>query len=95
MTQAGQIIAIDIVESVCGLTDIPFVTINSQTGAGVQIKPILSFTKVQDSSSIGEIDESLRSSTVISVDINEGEEAISEISALAQRNIVRVIDCVS
>ncbi len=89
MTQAGQIIAIDLVESVCGLTDIPVVTINSPTGAGAQIKPILSFSKIEDSTD--PIDQRLPE-TVIFADISEGEETIA---ALAQRNIVRVIDCVS
>ena len=89
MTQAGQIIGIDLVESVCGLTDIPVITINSPTGAGAQIKPILSFSKIEDS--IDPIDQRLPE-TVIFADISEGQETIA---ALAQRNIVRVIDCVS
>jgi len=92
MTQAGQIIGIDLVESVCGLTDIPVITINSPTGAGAQIKPILSFSKIEDSiDPIDPIDQRLPE-TVIFADISEGQETIA---ALAQRNIVRVIDCVS
>jgi hypothetical protein len=91
MTQQGQIIGIDIVENVCGLTDIPDININSNNGDGVQIKPILTFTKVEDSSGISEIGEP-PSETFISADISEGQETIA---ALAQRNIVRVIDCVS
>ena len=88
MTQAGQIIAIDIVEQVCGIIGIPDVTINSPTGAGVEIKPILSFTRLQDKDSL---DVKLPE-TVIFANIGESEETIA---TLAQRNIVRVIDCVS
>ena len=91
MTQQGQIIGIDIVENVCGLIDIPDININSDNGDGVQIKPILSFTKIEDLSGISEIGEP-PSETVIFANISEGQETIA---ALAQKNIVRVIDCVS
>ena len=88
MTQLGQIIDIQVAESVCGITDIPVVTINSPTGAGVEIRPILSFTKLQDKDSL---DVKLPE-TVLFAKIGESEETIA---TLAQRNIVRVIDCVS
>ena len=48
MTEAGQIIAIDVLEEVCNLTTIPEITINSLMGGGLQVRPILTFTRIED-----------------------------------------------
>ena len=48
MTEQGQIIAIDVLEQACNLTTIPEITINSLTGGGLEVRPILTFTKVED-----------------------------------------------
>jgi hypothetical protein len=48
MTEAGQIIAIDVLEEACNLTTIPEITINSLTGGGLQVRPILTFTRIED-----------------------------------------------
>ncbi len=85
MTEVGQIIGIQIIEKPCGLTDIPEVVINSPTGVGVQIKPVFSFHKIED---VGFKEKP--PNTVVSVDIGTCDATIAE---LAQKNIVRVIDC--
>ena len=48
MTEAGQIIAIDILEQSCNLTTVPEITINSLMGGGLQVRPILTFTRIED-----------------------------------------------
>jgi len=54
MNEEGQIIALNIISPSCGLTEVPKVTINSATGVGADIQPILKFytldeyTELQD-----------------------------------------------
>ena len=86
MSEEGQIISIQILNSPCGLTAVPTITINSETGAGAKIKPILSFTKLEE-----DLDQEIPE-TVVSVDVNTDSDTIA---TLAQQNIVRVIDCPS
>jgi hypothetical protein len=43
MNEEGQIIALNIISPSCGLTEVPKVTINSATGVGADIQPILKF----------------------------------------------------
>jgi hypothetical protein len=87
MTEAGQIFEINLREKVCGLIDIPEITINSDTGEGAKIRPKLSFIKITD-----DIEEELPPQTIIAVDKTTASDA--SIASLAQRNVVRVIDCV-
>lgn len=47
-TDSGQLIQILVKGETCGWKEIPEIEINSKTGAGVNIKPILSFTKASD-----------------------------------------------
>ena len=87
MTEAGQIFEINLREKVCGLTDIPEITINSDTGEGAKIRPKLSFIKITD-----DIEEELPPQTIFPIDRTTASDA--SIASLAQRNVVRVIDCV-
>ena len=87
MTEAGQIFEINLREKVCGLTDIPEITINSNTGEGAKIRPKLSFIKITDN-----IEEELPPQTIFPIDRTTASDA--SIASLAQRNVVRVIDCV-
>ncbi len=48
LTPLGQIVAIDITNIPCDLNEIPEMTINSNTGSGVRIRPILNFTRVDN-----------------------------------------------
>ncbi len=77
MTEAGQIFEINIREKVCGLIDIPEITINSDTGGGAQIKPKLSFIKITD-----DIEEGLPPQTIIAVDRTTASDV--SIASLAQ-----------
>ena len=47
-TEVGQLVKLEIVGNTCGFTDIPDITINSATGAGVEIRPVLTFTKASE-----------------------------------------------
>ena len=87
MTEAGQIIEINLRERICGLTDIPEITINSDTGEGAKIRPKLSFIKITD-----DIEEEPPPRTIFPIDRTTASDA--SIASLAQRNVVRVIDCV-
>lgn len=87
MTEAGQIISITLTGRVCGLTDIPTITIDSPTGGGAKIKPKFSFIRITD-----DIEEELPPQTILSVDRTTASD--ESIAVLAQRNVVRVIDCV-
>lgn len=48
ITESGQIIAIEIVDNICGVPGRPEITINSPTGNGSVIEPVLSFVPVKD-----------------------------------------------
>ena len=62
----------------------PDIDINSETGAGIQVRPVLSFNKLESPAQIPD--------KVFDVEIGADEDTIG---ILAQQNIVRVIDCVS
>ena len=46
MTESGQILEIQLSNRVCGITDIPEIEINSDAGAGVEIKPVFEIIRV-------------------------------------------------
>jgi hypothetical protein len=46
MTESGQIIDIQLSNRICGITDIPEIEINSDAGAGVEIKPVFEIIRV-------------------------------------------------
>ena len=65
LTELGQIVQMDILNSSCGLTEIPIIKINSQTGSGAQFLPIINFTPKEQF--IRERGESIDSLEVIQV----------------------------
>ena len=83
MTQEGQILSLQVLNAPCGLTDVPTITINSETGAGAKIKPILSFNRLEDGSGQKIPDE------IVSMDIDSIRDSIT----LDQTKVIRVIDC--
>ena len=87
MNDQGQIIEMQILDSVCGITEMPDIDINSLTGAGLEVRPILSFNRIVDDSPQEVSDR------VVEVPIGTDEDTIRNLAQ--QRNIVRVIDCVS
>ena len=87
MNDQGQIIEMQILDSVCGITEMPDIDINSLTGAGIEVRPILSFNRIIDDSPQEVSDR------IVEVPIGTDEDTIRNLAQ--QQNIVRVIDCVS
>jgi|DEB0MinimDraft_6_1074348.scaffolds.fasta_scaffold00074_17 hypothetical protein len=48
MNDLGQIIAMEVLDEVCGLTSLPVIEINSSTGVGFKARTRLSFTPVEE-----------------------------------------------
>jgi hypothetical protein len=53
--QDGLIVGVDVVNGGFGFTKLPEITINSDTGAGAKLLPVLKFTKVDDASQLAQI----------------------------------------
>ena len=87
MTEFGQIVSIQIATNACGLPGYPEIEINSETGEGAVIEPILSFTPVAD------FDESSDVSLDGPIDTLRGRTVMIE-SGFARKRVVRVIDCI-
>ena len=66
LTEIGQVIDVQIAERICGLTSYPEVDINSPTGDGAIIEPILSFIKIEDE--IISVDPIIPDDETVSVD---------------------------
>ena len=85
MNEEGQIIQMQVLNSVCGITEMPDIDINSETGAGIQVRPVLSFNKLESPAQVP--------NNIVDVDISDNKDNIRILAQ--QQNIVRVIDCVS
>jgi len=53
--QNGFIVGATVVNGGSGFTGLPDITINSDTGAGAKIRPVLKFTKVDDASQLAQV----------------------------------------
>ena len=53
--QDGLIVGVNIVNGGFGFTKLPEITINSDTGAGAKLLPVLKFTKVDDASQLAQV----------------------------------------
>ena len=53
--QNGLIVGVNVVNGGFGFTDLPDLVINSDTGAGARLKPVLKFTKVDDAAQLAQI----------------------------------------
>ena len=101
MTEFGQIVSIQVGSNVCGLITLPEIEINSPTGEGAIIEPIVSFTP------IAEFDE-----TETDTDIDTGRDGDPQLQldgpidtlrgrsvlvekGFTRKDLVRVVDCVS
>jgi hypothetical protein len=89
MTEVGQIFSIQLNEPVCGISEYPDITINSPTGEGAIIQPILSFTRVEETPD-GDpnvvVDQPL---TTL-----RGRSVLAE-ADFTRKDIVRIVNCVS
>ena len=92
MTEFGQIISIQIGTNVCGLPGYPDIELNSPTGEGAIIEPILSFTRVSDFNETTADDIQLVLDGPI--DTLRGRNVLVE-KGFTRKDIVRVVDCVS
>ena len=67
----GFIIGANVVNSGFGFTDLPKLLINSDTGAGAKLRPVLKFTKVDDATRLSDtnipFDRNLPQSAVVTV----------------------------
>ena len=95
MTEFGQIVSIQIGTNVSGLSGYPDIEINSLTGEGAIIEPILSFARVSDfdeieSETIGDVQ------LILDGPINtlRGRSVLVE-RGFTRKDLVRVVDCVS
>ncbi len=107
MTEFGQILDIQFTGNVCGLSGYPEIEINSQTGHGAVIEPIISFTRIEESDRPqGDFDFEVDSDSIISAEIvsNDreglittlrGRKILTDKQEFTRRDIIRVIDCVS
>ena len=53
--QNGLIVGATVVNGGFGFTGLPDITINSDTGAGAKLLPVLKFTKIDDASQLAEL----------------------------------------
>jgi rare lipoprotein A (peptidoglycan hydrolase) len=47
ITEVGQIVSMEVLNSGCGFAEIPEITINSDTGAGLEVRPVMKFVERQ------------------------------------------------
>ena len=107
MTEFGQILDIQFTGNVCGLSGYPEIEINSPTGHGAVVEPIISFTRIEEfDRPQGDSDFEVDSDSVISAEIvsNDreglittlrGRKILTDKQEFTRRDIIRVIDCVS
>jgi hypothetical protein len=98
LTEFGQIVSIQVESDVCGLGGYPEIEINSPTGEGAVIEPILSFTPV------AEFNETVDAGTDVDggpqlqldgpIDTLRGRNVLVE-RGFTRKDLVRVVDCVS
>ena len=91
MTEFGQIVSIQIGSNACGLPGYPEIEINSDTGEGAVIEPILSFTPVAD---FDESADDVQLSLDGPIDTLRGRNVLVE-KGFTRKDLVRVVDCVS
>ena len=53
--QDGLIVGVNVVNGGFGFTKLPEITINSDTGAGAKLLPVLKFTKVDEASQLAQV----------------------------------------
>ena len=109
LTETGQVIDVQISERICGLSGYPEATINSETGDGVIIEPILSFIKINEFSE----DEDDTVETV-SIDVDStiraeistnnieglittlrGRKILTEKQQFTRKSVIKIVDCIT
>jgi len=104
MTEEGQIIAIDIAEQICGISGYPEIEINSDTGVGAVIEPILSFIPVgdydQDAGDAGDAFVEIQAEIFTGdrddlITTLRGKKLITEKQEFTRRDVIRIVDCIT
>ena len=93
MTEFGQIVSIQVGSNACGLITLPEIEINSPTGAGAVIEPILSFTPITEFSESDD-DDDVQLVLDGPIDTLRGRSVLVE-KGFTRKDLVRVVDCVS
>ena len=97
MTEFGQIVSIQIGSNACGLITLPEIEINSPTGEGAIIEPIVSFTPVAEFNET-DIDTGIDGDPQLQldgpIDTLRGRSVLVE-KGFTRKDLVRVVDCVS
>ena len=93
MTEFGQIVSIQVGSNACGLPGLPEIEINSPTGAGAVIEPILSFTPITEFSESDD-DDDVQLVLDGPIDTLRGRSVLVE-KGFTRKDLVRVVDCVS
>ena len=98
LTEFGQIVSIQVESDVCGLGGYPEIEINSPTGEGAVIEPILSFTPVAEFNETVDADTDVDGNPQLQldgpIDTLRGRNVLVE-RGFTRKDLVRVIDCIS
>lgn len=110
MSEFGQIVDIQLSEPVCGISEFPEIIIDSVTGDGAIIEPILTFTPIEEFNETDddvlvdplEVDsDSVINAQISSNDIDglittlRGRQILPETQDFNRKSLVRIVDCVS
>ena len=97
LTEFGQIVSIQVGSNACGLITLPEIEINSPTGEGAIIEPIVSFTPVAEFNET-DIDTGVDGDPQLQldgpIDTLRGRSVLVE-KGFTRKDLVRVVDCVS
>ena len=95
MTEFGQIVEIQLNNKICGLTDYPEIEINSPTGEGCIIEPILSFTPIDqfdEGDGAAEIEAEISPEGDITT--LRGRRIVTQTKDFTRRDVIRIVDCI-
>lgn len=107
MTEQGQIIAVNIGDPICGIPGYPEVEVDSDTGYGCVIVPIIEFISIEEfdettSDDVINIDTDSTINAELSTGNREGiittlrgRNLLPENKDLDRRDIIRIVDCIS
>lgn len=104
MTEYGQIIAVNLKETICGIPGYPEVEIDSNTGYGAVLRPILSFIRIEEYNERGNglIDVNMDSTIQAELSSGNREGLITTLRGrklltdgeLNRRDVIRIVDCI-
>jgi len=90
ISDTGQILEIQLTDTICGISGYPEIQINSPTGEGFVIEPKLSFIPIPESPDVVDGIDIVEIDSIISKPIPTNQEL-----ATLRGKVVRIVDCVS